>query len=1044
MGPNEMWNVVTCLIIIGSKYVSCDNPLPDLETLSQLSSNLEKNLMASLSHILKTSTAVEAYSSARNMDLVSVNGTKVIDEVISKANEFLGKKEQALQRLYDAAKDAEESYEEDLTLTLRRVQFFNVKGTEAEEDGALIYAPTFGQNVSLNSSGVHIPLEIFEGYPEILNGLRWSAALDRVFTKNFEEDPTLRWQYFGSARGFMRIYPALRWPENLNPPDLYDVRRRPWYIHSISSPKDIIILIDKSGSVHGQTIDIMKIAVKALIKTLSEDDYVNVAWFNNEVNWVVPCLDSLVPATSQNKRVLLDAVDRLHESNLTSYETALEFAYDAFQRFSESREPWEGANCHKAIMFFSDGGTEWPHELSAHLCNESTEDCVRVFTFGCGPHPIPTVILKSMACKTRGYFSSITALGAIQNRIQDYVRVLGRPLVLSDEGTKDLFHWHNVYIDKGGLGPVVTVTLPVGSTSYDVRDPLLLGVVGTDIPTSDLEDLYPKNLLGAFGYPYAINNNGFIVFHPQLHHHMSYLQGEDPPNIDLTEAEGSDWVILEAMREAMVRGHSGHATHEKAIIPVGQGRAVLVSMNHFYGALKTSNFRMGLALPLGHATINVQNVPLKVDHLAGLRNLPGSLLAPWKFCSEIENSLDSQELIEVLLMSLTEKQHKCNVGMLRHLLMDMDKTRALISEWEKTSPEVQNIRSRFFSTEGGLTVVHPVSRLADYEGNRNPHKNHQYLRALARDHCVFTPSQRDGEDNTQINLLSIACPVQFQKGNSVIKVGVAGVELDQSMAQTEFNRILQFYCADNETLHCYMLDDNGFIVSSNLPRIQAGDFIGQVDPQLAGSLIDGGFYRHQERFNLQAWCLRGASEPTQSASRLTTPFLFLIKNIWSALSSFHVIIHSIISWTRPAPVESFYGWELIRRNYSCITKASWLVMSNSLSRPMDHHFRCGDCSRIIYANPMNLLSAVLVVSEPPCDCAEPAFPISFFPQEDAGPDYCSRQKVVRERKHRCYSYTKNENGTTCYPGDFPKDGVSAPRISWVLLWTMICFLKAFS
>lgn len=31
------------------------------------------------------------------MDLVSVNGTKVIDEVISKANVFLSKKEQALQ-----------------------------------------------------------------------------------------------------------------------------------------------------------------------------------------------------------------------------------------------------------------------------------------------------------------------------------------------------------------------------------------------------------------------------------------------------------------------------------------------------------------------------------------------------------------------------------------------------------------------------------------------------------------------------------------------------------------------------------------------------------------------------------------------------------------------------------------------------------------------------------------------------------------------------------------------------------------------------------
>lgn len=72
--------------------------------------------------------------------------------------------------------------------------------------------------------------------------------------------------------------------------------------------------------------------------------------------------------------------------------------------------------------------------------------------------------------------------------------------------------------------------------------------------------------------------------------------------------------------------------------------------------------------------------------------------------------------------------------------------------------------------------------------------------------------------------------------------------------------------------------------------MQAGEFIGLVDPQLAGSLIEGGFYRHQERFNLQAWCLRGASEPTQSASRLTAPFLSLIKNIWGALSTAQFIL----------------------------------------------------------------------------------------------------------------------------------------------------------
>ena len=46
-------------------------------------------------------------------------------------------------------------------------------------------------------------------------------------------------------------------------------------------------------------------------------------------------MENLIPATSQNKRVLIDAVDRLQESNLTSYETALDFAFNAFERVSE-------------------------------------------------------------------------------------------------------------------------------------------------------------------------------------------------------------------------------------------------------------------------------------------------------------------------------------------------------------------------------------------------------------------------------------------------------------------------------------------------------------------------------------------------------------------------------------------------------------------------------------------------------------------------------------------------------------------------------------
>ena len=49
----------------------------------------------------------------------------------------------------------------------------------------------------------------FDAGPDVMNGILWSEQLDRIFMTNYESDPSLTWQYFGSSTGFMRQYPGM-------------------------------------------------------------------------------------------------------------------------------------------------------------------------------------------------------------------------------------------------------------------------------------------------------------------------------------------------------------------------------------------------------------------------------------------------------------------------------------------------------------------------------------------------------------------------------------------------------------------------------------------------------------------------------------------------------------------------------------------------------------------------------------------------------------------------------------------------------------------
>lgn len=71
--------------------------------------------------------------------------------------------------------------------------------------------------------------------------------------------------------------------------DTFDCRMRLWYIDASLSPKDVIILVDNSGSMTGTNQNIARYLVNSILETLGSNDFVNVLTFNDTTETLTEC-----------------------------------------------------------------------------------------------------------------------------------------------------------------------------------------------------------------------------------------------------------------------------------------------------------------------------------------------------------------------------------------------------------------------------------------------------------------------------------------------------------------------------------------------------------------------------------------------------------------------------------------------------------------------------------------------------------------------------------------------------------------------------------
>ncbi|KAM6980087.1 voltage-dependent calcium channel subunit alpha-2/delta-2a [Aplochiton taeniatus] len=1063
-----LFSIQTILIICVSTPTSGTHHFPQHYTMIHWAGRIEKELEKVLQHVTGTQQMRAIYNEKKSQFEIKRNNPKdLVEKVARDIAKLLNSKRRALERL---AKEAELLQKEHVWqdgVKESDISYYDSKAdsdyTEDGEEENLLENPfslelefvddsNFKNKVNYSSSAVQIPTDIYKGSPVILNELNWTQALERVFIDNRREDSSLRWQVFGSATGVTRYYPATPWRAP-NKIDLYDVRRRPWYIQGASSPKDMVIIVDVSGSVSGLTLKLMKTSVMEMLDTLSDDDYVNVARFNEKADAVVPCFKTLVQANVKNKKIFKEAVMHMQAKGTTDYKSGFQFAFE--QLLNESSAPRAG--CNKMIMMFTDGGEDRAQDIFEKY--NWPNKTVRVFTFSVGQHNYDVTPLQWIACANKGYYFEIPSIGAIRINTQEYLDVLGRPMVLAGPRAKQV-QWTNVYQDALGLGLVITGTMPVFNLTADgnSQNQLILGVMGVDIAINEIKKKTPTYRLGANGYTFAIDPNGYVLLHPNLQ--PKIINFREPVTLDFLDAELED-SNKEEIRRQMIDGTHGQKKIKTLIKSIDERYIDEASRTYTWTQVEGTDYSLGLVLPTyseNHIKANLSDQILQVQYFESL--LPNSFeseghvfIAPREYCNDLELSSNNTEFLLnfiALMEKVTPDSKQCDNLLLHNLILDTGIIRQLVEKvWKNKDLNTYGFLAVFAATDGGVTRVFPNKAAETWEEDPEPFNASYYRRSLDNKGYIFRAPYRTARDellspeNDTIGVL-VSTAVEITVGGKTIKPAVVGVKLDLEAWLDKFKILASNHTdssrqgsntcgtsgcemdceADSDDLLCYLIDDGGFLIMSNQKEhwTKIGMFLSDVDPTLLHALYNNSFYNRKQSFDYQSVCEPIPSSSTGAAPRgAFVPTIADFVNLawWSSAAAWSLLQQLLYgmayhSWFITDEVDA-EGMDT--RERSCVMLQTQYYFSN-LTSSYDVLQDCGNCSRLIHAKRINNTNLLFVVAEKmPCNTCE----IDKLYQEEE--EYkeenpCEDLGTARYRKgpSTCFDNSIAENTSDCGRG----------------------------
>jgi Ca-activated chloride channel homolog len=198
-------------------------------------------------------------------------------------------------------------------------------------------------------------------------------------------------------------------------------------------PKDMVFVLDTSGSMAGKKLNQAKKALQFCVENLNEDDRFEVIRFSTEVD---PLVNQLVTANHANRERAQEFVDRLKPLGATAIDDALRKALGLQSNSRNHGEriktlAWQETERPFVVIFLTDGrptiGVTDEEQIVANVKKEN-DGHTRVFCFGIGTD-VNTHLLDKITEETRGFSQYVLPEEDLELKVSSFYSKIKEPVL---------------------------------------------------------------------------------------------------------------------------------------------------------------------------------------------------------------------------------------------------------------------------------------------------------------------------------------------------------------------------------------------------------------------------------------------------------------------------------------------------------------------------------------------------------------------------------------------------------------------------------------